>query len=277
VREGSDARPGGRGAAAVSRLSARDRDPWELVLDLGCSRVVGGSVAALATAFAIEPLGVAVDIGRCSAVLAAQPTVLLTHCHADHVAGLIAWLSARARRFRGAGCRVAVPAGSRAALLEALTRWPDLDGVRRRLDLSEVLVPAQAGERLHLDSGAWAEPFAVHHGVPSLGWRVGRAGERRPLVAFAGDGTVLPFRDDPGLLDAQAAVVECSFVEPGFRVAARLGGHAHLADWLELAPRLTCDRLVLAHLPPDLDPARLETLVAEAGGQGPPLVAWAAG
>jgi ribonuclease BN (tRNA processing enzyme) len=203
--------------------------------------------------------------------------VLLTHCHADHVAGLIAWLSARARRFRGAGCRVLVPAARRGALLEALTLWPDLDGVRRRLDLRRVLVPAPPGQRVDLGDGAWAEAFPVHHGAPSLGWRLGQTGRPRPLAVFAGDGTVLPFRDDPGLLDGEAAVVECSFVEPGSRVAARLGGHAHLADWLELAPRLTCDRLVLAHLPPDLDPARLETLVAAAGAQGPPLVAWSAG
>ncbi len=277
MRVGPGRRRGRVQTMTVSWLPARGRDPWELVLDLGSARIVGGSVAALATAFAIEPLGAAVDIGRCSAVLAAQPTVLLTHCHADHVAGLIAWLSARARRFRGAGCRVVVPAGRRDALLEALSRWPDLDGVRRRLDLRETVVPAVPGECIDLGNGAWAEPFAVHHGVPSLGWRVGQRGERRPLAVFAGDGTVLPFRDDPGLLDAQAAVVECSFVEPGYRVAARLGGHAHLADWLELAPRLRCDRLVLAHLPPDLDPVRLETLVAAADAQGPPLVAWSTG
>ncbi len=272
TRRRDDGRP-----MTVSWLPSRGRDPWELVLELETTRIVGGSVAALATAFTVEPLGVAVDIGRCSALLAAQPTVLLTHCHADHVAGLIAWLSARARRFRGAGCRVMVPAARHGALFEALTCWPDLDGVRRRLDLREVLVPAAPGDGLELADGAWAEAFPVHHGTPSLGWRVGRAGERRPLAVFAGDGTVLPFRDDPGLLDAQAAVVECSFVEPGSRVAARLGGHTHLADWLELGPRLSCDRLVLAHLPPDLDPVRLEALVTAAGAQGPPLVAWSAG
>ena len=34
-----------------------------------------------------------------------------------------------------------------------------------------------------------------------------------------------PFRDDPGLLDSEIAVVDCSFIDPGTRVAARLGGH----------------------------------------------------
>lgn len=277
MREGPETRGQLERSGSVSWLPSRAGDPWELVLDLGDARIVGGSVAALATAFAVEPLGVAVDIGRCSAVLAAQPTVLLTHCHSDHVAGLIAWLSARARRFRGEPCRVVVPAARRDALLEALLRWPDLDGVRRRLDLAEVLVPASPGSVVGLEDGVWAQSFAAHHGAPSLGWRIAREGASRPLAVFAGDGTVLPFRAAPELLDADVALVECSFVEPGYRVAARLGGHAHLADWLELAPRLTCDRLVLAHLPADLDPARLEALVAAARGDGPALVAWSRG
>ena len=69
-------------------------------------------------------------------------------------------------------------------------------------------------------------------------------------MSFAGDGTVEPFRNDPALLDAEIAVVDCSFIDPGTRVAARLGGHGHLADWMELLPEINCDHLVLAHLPP---------------------------
>lgn len=71
--------------------------------------LIGVSIAALATAFAIDRFSTAVDMGRCSALLAAQETVLLTHCHSDHVAGLIAWLSAHTRRHRGQPTRVVVP------------------------------------------------------------------------------------------------------------------------------------------------------------------------
>ena len=73
----------------------------ELRLEVDGLEVVGTSIGALATAFAVDRFKAAVDMGRCSALLAAQDTVLLTHCHADHVAGLIAWLSAHTRRFRG--------------------------------------------------------------------------------------------------------------------------------------------------------------------------------
>ena len=71
--------------------------------------LVGTSVSALATAFAVDDLKTAVDMGRCSALLAAQQTVLLTHCHSDHVAGLVAWLSAHTWRHEGSPTQVVVP------------------------------------------------------------------------------------------------------------------------------------------------------------------------
>lgn len=232
-------------------------DHWELVLDTGKLSVAGVSVAALATAFAVDRFAAAVDMGRCSARLAAQETVLLTHCHSDHVAGLLAWLSAHTRRHRGRPTRVAVPAERRTALLAALEIWPDLDGVRRRVELDRALEAAAPGTTLELADGGTATAFAVRHNTTALGWSIADGRSKRPLAVFAGDGTVEPFRADPGLLDAEVAVVDCSFIDPGTRVAARLGGHGHLADWLELLPDLTCDTLVLAHLPPEASAADL--------------------
>jgi ribonuclease BN (tRNA processing enzyme) len=228
---------------------------WELRIEVDGRTVSGVSVAALATAFAVPEARVAVDMGRCSATLAAQDTVLLTHCHSDHVAGLIAWLSAHTRRHRGRPTRVVVPAERRGALLAALEIWPDLDGVRRRVDLDAALLPAEAGTTLNLAGGWTAEAFEVHHNTPTLGWTVRCEDRARPFAAFAGDSSVLPFRDHPVRLDAEVAVVDCSFIDPGTRVAARLGGHGHLDDWLELLPDLSCDTLVLAHLPPEADAA----------------------
>ncbi len=251
-------------------------DRWELHWDAGGTAVIGGSVAALATAFAVPRFSVAVDMGRCSAILAAQSTVLLTHCHSDHVAGLVAWLSANTRRHGEAPTRVVLPAERREQLLEALRIWPDLDGVRRRVDLEKVLVGVAAGETVSLEGGGEARAFAVRHTVPSLGWAVGPAGGR-PDVVFSGDGTVEPFRADPGLLDANLALVDCTLLEPGTRVAARLSGHGHLQDWLELAPSLACDTLGLAHLPPDAEARRVVELVGPGLPDGSPeLAAWMA-
>ena len=235
--------------------------------------VVGRSVAALVTAFTLDGVDAAVDMGACSAELAARGTVLLTHCHADHVAGLVAWLSARTRRHAGGTVRVALPAERRETLLAALEAWPELEGVRRRCDLQAALIGVRPGDRVELDGG-WAEALPARHGVPAVGWRVWRTGGTRAAVVFTGDGTVEPFRERPGLLEAELAVVECTFLGPGERTAARWSGHAHLADWAELAPDLPCGRLALAHLPAGTGAAGLERVLAAWPPGAPPLVAW---
>jgi phosphoribosyl 1,2-cyclic phosphodiesterase len=246
----------------------------ELEYQVDNIRVVGTSVAALATAFAVDRFKTAIDMGRCSALLAAQETVLLTHCHSDHVAGLVAWLSAHTRRHQGRPTRIVVPHERRQPLFDAIGVWPDLDGVHRRVDLDEAMVPARSGDVFDLPGGGWARAFSVHHSTPSLGWAVGASARERPWIAFAGDGTVQPFQDDPVLLDATLAIVDCSFVEPGTRVAARLSGHGHLQDWLALLPDLRCDALVLAHLPPEATAERILELVEGAAGGGTAIVPW---
>jgi phosphoribosyl 1,2-cyclic phosphodiesterase len=245
----------------------------ELRLRVGDLELIGTSISALATAFVVEDLKTAIDMGRCTALLAEQETVLLTHCHSDHVAGLVAWLSAHTRRHRGSPTTVVVPTDRRQQLLEALQIWPDLDGVRRRVDLADSLIGAEPGDTVDLARGGWARGFRVHHSTVSLGWAIGGAGTTRPWIVFAGDGTVLPFADDPDLLDATIAVVDCSFLETGTRVAARLGGHGHLQDWIELLPVLKCDALVLAHLPAEATADQVARLVGDVE-DGPILVPW---
>lgn len=252
-------------------------DLSELCFKLGeNTEVAGVSVAALATAFSIDRFSTAVDMGRCSALLAAQETVLLTHCHSDHVAGLIAWFSAHTRRHRGRPTRVVVPEDKRSDLLAALEIWPDFDGVRRRVSLNDALIAARQGTTIDLSGGGTATSFGVRHNTSSLGWAIKDAENQRPLVVFGGDSTVEPFREDPTLLDAAIAVVDCSFVEPGTRVAARLGGHGHLADWIELLPEVRCDHLILAHLPPGITvPDILQHLPDELPGTAT-IVPWTA-
>jgi ribonuclease BN (tRNA processing enzyme) len=96
------------------------------------------------------------------------------------------------------------------------------------------------------------------------------------VLVYAADGSTEPFVTNPGLLDAEVAVVECTFLERNRKVAARMAKHAHLSDWVALAPKLRCDHLVLAHLPPM--PAKeisvlLAPLAERLSGR---LVAWSA-
>jgi ribonuclease Z len=249
--------------------------PPELEMEFSGLRLVGTSIAARATAFAVPEFGVDLDIGRLTPMLAAQPTVLLSHGHLDHTSGILAYLNLRARFHPGQPPRVVAPATVADGLRRALELMPGMESVRKRLRLDDVIVAAEPGVPVPVPGGS-ATPFAADHGVPTLGWALRRDGEARPALVFAGDGGTAPFTADPGLLDAAVAVLECTFVERNRVIAARLAAHAHLSDWLELAPRLACDSLVLTHLPP-VPAAELAALVRPlADALAGRLVVWAA-
>jgi ribonuclease Z len=251
----------------------RGSAPPELEWRWGDITLVGTSLAARATAFAVGELGVALDIGRMTPLLAAQPVVLLSHGHLDHLSGVLAYLNVRARFHTDEPTRLVVPREIRDAMRGALELLPGMESVRKRLDLSDAVVGAAPGDRVEL-RGGHAVAFACDHGVPALGWRLFQGDSDRAVLTYAGDGSTAPFEAEPALLDAGMAVVECTFAEPNRRIAARLSRHAHLRDWIELAPRLRCDHLVLAHLPA-LPPDRLRGLLAPlAAAFSGTLVAW---
>jgi ribonuclease Z len=247
----------------------------ELELQLAGLTLRGTSVAARATAFAVPELGVALDIGRMSPIIAAQPVVLLSHGHLDHLSGVLAYLNVRARFHKGQPPRLVVPESVSGPLTQALAMMPGMESVRKRLRLADVIVGVTPGERVKLPGGT-AVPFAVDHGITTLGWALRRPRRRRPVLVYAADGSTEPFVADPGLLDAAVAVVECTFLERNRKVAARMARHAHLSDWVALAPELRCDHLVLAHLPP-MPAVEIATLLAPLAErfQGR-LVAWSA-
>jgi len=233
----------------------------------------GTSVAARATAFAVREFGVALDVGRMSPAIAAQPVVLLSHGHLDHLSGVLAYLNVRARFHKGEPTRLVVPESVAGPLEKALALMPGMESVRKRLRLADTIVGVRAGERVELPGGT-ATAFAMDHGIETLGWALRQPRKRRPALVYAADGSTGPFVADPSLLDATVAIAECTFVERNRKVAARLAKHAHLSDWVALAPKLRCDHLVLAHLPPM--PAReISLLVAPLAARLPGrLVAW---
>ncbi|MFZ5788716.1 MAG: MBL fold metallo-hydrolase [Acidobacteriota bacterium] len=248
--------------------------PPELEARLGAVTLRGTSVAARATAFAVPEMGVCLDIGRLTEALVAQPVVLLSHGHLDHLSGILAYLNVRARFHPEPPARVVAPSCVAEGLRAALAVMPGMESVRTRVALERAVLPAEPGDTVELPGGS-ATAFAADHGSASLGWALRQPGRDRPVLVYAGDGSVEPFRADPGLLDADAAVVECTFVEPNRRIAARIARHAHVLDWIEVAPSLPCDRLVLAHLPA-LPAAELEALTAPLAAVWPgELVLWA--
>lgn len=222
--------------------------PPELRLSFPFGTLVGTSIASRATALAVPELGVAVDLGRLTPVIMQQPTVFLTHAHLDHSSALPAYLNTRARFYRQEETKVWLPEALLDGFLKAFAVLPGMHSVRKRMELSEVLLPAREGTEVSLPWG-YARAFATDHGVPSLGWALYSHESPRPFLVFTGDGDPWYFASHPHLLDAHVVVVECTLVGENRRLAARLARHAHILDWIELAPRLSCDVMVLAHLP----------------------------
>jgi ribonuclease Z len=248
----------------------------ELELRVGGLTLRGTSVAARATAFAVPEFGVALDVGRMSPAIAAQPVVLLSHGHLDHLSGVLAYLNVRARFHKGEPTRLVVPESVAGPLTQALALMPGMESVRKRLRLADVIVGVTPGERVKLPSGT-AVPFAMDHGIETLGWTLCRPRGRRPVLVYAADGSTEPFVVAPGLLDATVAIVECTFVERNRKVAARMAKHAHISDWVALAPKLCCDHLVLAHLP-SMPASEISMLVAPLADRlAGRLVVWAEG
>ncbi len=233
--------------------------PSELELSFGSFTLRGTSVAARATAFAVPELELALDLGRLSPVIAAQPRVLLTHAHLDHLSAVLAYLNLRARFYRGQPPTLLAPESVAGPLQQALAVMPGMDSVRKRLDLDGAIRTVSPGETVAL-GGLSLAAFAQQHSVPTLGWSI--AGEQwsRPLLVYAGDGPVATFAERPELLDAEVAVAECTFLERNRRVAARISTHAHILDWVELGPQIRCDVLVLIHLP-QIPPSEVRRLV----------------
>jgi len=233
--------------------------PPELQLAVGGLTVLGTSVGARATAFALPDLGVALDLGRLTPILAAQPVVLLSHGHLDHLAGVLAYLNVRARFHEGEPTAVFGPPEVMKPLRQALAVMPGMESVRKRMRLDDLLRDADPAVEVKVRGGR-ARPFPVDHSVPTFGWTLWTGTGDRPALVYGADGSVDPFRAAPELLDADVAMVECSCPERNRRIAARLAKHAHVLDWVELAPELTCDTLVLVHLP-ELATDELEELV----------------
>jgi ribonuclease Z len=233
--------------------------PPELQLEVGGLTLLGTSVGARATAFALPELGVALDLGRLTPTVAAQPVVLLSHGHLDHLAGVLAYLNVRARFHQGEPTAVFGPPEVMEPLRRSLAVMPGMESVRKRMRLDDLLRDADPAVEVKLRGGR-ARPFPVDHSVPTLGWTVWTGAGERPVLVYGADGSVAPFRAAPELLDAAVAIVECSCPEKNRRIAARLAKHAHVLDWVELAPALACDTLVLGHLP-ELPADELEALV----------------
>src|SRR5688572_21559558 len=108
-------------------------------------RVEGVSIGGIETCIVLPSQKLAFDMGRCHAGAISMPTVLFTHAHVDHMAG-VTWHAAMRSLRRMPPPRYVVPRENHAAFLDLFEVWRRLD----RSDLACEVVPLGPGERLAL-------------------------------------------------------------------------------------------------------------------------------
>lgn len=240
-------------------------------VDLAGMELEARSLGGIETCIEVPLHKLAFDIGRCPDTALRRSTVLVTHAHIDHLAGL-PWHAAM-RALRGMSEPLYVVPPEIVPGLEALfAAWDQLDnGV-----LPHRLQPLAPGERHTLRRGLEVEPFRAPHRTVAQGYALietrrslrselrglpgEELGERRRRgeevdeveeivqLAFTGDTRIEVVERSHLVREARRLVIECTFLDDAVPPAdaARMG-HVHLRQLAQVGELLEAEAILLTH------------------------------
>jgi ribonuclease BN (tRNA processing enzyme) len=168
--------------------------------------------------------------------------VVVTHLHGDHFGGIPFLVLDQQFSRRERPLTIAGPVGVRQRLLDAMeTLFPGSASVERRFDLAVVELVARTPTRI---GGAALSVLEMVHpsGAAALGLRI-RCGDR--LVAYSGD---TEWTDRLIELAAGADLFICE----AYTFERTINYHMSYAALQRRRAELTCRRLLLTHMGPDL-------------------------
>jgi len=251
----------------------------------GATTIEGYSLGGVYTSIGIPELSVLFDCGLPLRRFVGIDHLFLSHAHADHIGGLVAWLGLRGLHGRPRAKLYCHPeiVPSVEAMLSAAT-------LLQRYDLGVDFVPMEHGQVERVRGDLEVRAFRTYHGVPSLGFELFRTVDKlkpeflglpgaeiaarkksgealfdrveRSEVCYATDTLSKVLRDSPRLLESRVLILECTFLDARkSRADSRAGCHIHLDDLVEEQYPFRNEHLVLMHSSQLYSPEEYRTIL----------------
>lgn len=269
----------------MDRLESTEKSGSEMRLTLAGHTLEALSIGGVETCFQLPDFDVCLDIGRCPPGAELRSTLLLTHAHIDHAAGLPYYVSMRAL-MNMSPPRVFCPKAAHDGLRRILDIWTTLQADADRCDLTGV----EAGDRIELGKGSFATVYRSPHRIATVGYTLhsskkklrpelaglsmqeiadrSRAGEdvnhivEQPEISFPGDTLIDVVEQESSVTRARVLILECTFFAPKVDVRkARKAGHVHFDEVLERADLFENEVILLSHFSRRHSRTEIETAV----------------
>jgi len=245
--------------------------PREDELQVAGLRLQGIAEGGVETNLRVPELKLMFDVGMCPPGALKYQRVLVSHGHADHLAGLHYFISQRGM-MKLPPPILHVPEEIVDPLERVMAAWSEIEGFELKFELRG----AKPGERVTISNELTALPLRTHHRVPSLAWVIERTTRRLdsqyeglppeqirrlreegvkithettvPLLCVTGDTKMDFFLEHEIVRRCKVLVYECTSWDDQRSVAStREWGHTHVDEWIEQCEKFEGEALVLVH------------------------------